>query len=318
MITNPIIPIWVMAIICVALLVFKRKGVIGFIRQIIIVVLLFMINLRIMIPGETIKVKEQTSNIGIMFVVDNTISMRAMDYNNTDATRMEGVKKDCRQIIEAFPNARIGAMSFNNNVSVVSPFTNNTEYVLDSIETLPDMKEMYARGSSLNIVIEPLKGFLENYNKTRKEKVYLFFLTDGEITDESTLNSFEEIKPYVCGGAVLGYGTKTGGKMLVRDFNDNLVELEDNSTYPYTPAISVIDENNLDKIASDLGIAYMNANSGVNLSSIISDIQSHEEMIEKEDGQEREMMDYADTYYWFAIGLAAMLLWEAVSILRKK
>ena len=39
MIVNPIIPIWLMAIICVALLIVKRKGIWPYIRQIIIIAL---------------------------------------------------------------------------------------------------------------------------------------------------------------------------------------------------------------------------------------------------------------------------------------
>lgn len=52
MIINPIIPIWLMAIICIALAIFKRKGKFAYIRQIIMIILLFMINLRMMIPTD--------------------------------------------------------------------------------------------------------------------------------------------------------------------------------------------------------------------------------------------------------------------------
>ena len=42
---HPIIPIWLMAVICVGMLVMKRKGIWNYIRQILIVALLFTINL---------------------------------------------------------------------------------------------------------------------------------------------------------------------------------------------------------------------------------------------------------------------------------
>ena len=80
MTVNPIIPIWLMAIICIALAFFRRKGTFNYIRQIAIIVLLFIINLRIMVPdydAETIKRK-----IDVLFVVDNTISMQAEDYGS--------------------------------------------------------------------------------------------------------------------------------------------------------------------------------------------------------------------------------------------
>lgn len=43
---NPIIPIWVMSLLCVLFLVLGRKGKFNYIRQVIIVALLFAINLR--------------------------------------------------------------------------------------------------------------------------------------------------------------------------------------------------------------------------------------------------------------------------------
>lgn len=35
----------------------------------------------------------------------------------------------------------------------------------------------------------------------------LFFVSDGETTSVETLKSFAEVKKYINGGAVLGYGT---------------------------------------------------------------------------------------------------------------
>ena len=75
MITNPIIPVWLMGILCVFFLCLKRKGKFNYIRQILIVVLLFVINLRIMISdGEAETVM---AGADVLFVVDNTISMLA-------------------------------------------------------------------------------------------------------------------------------------------------------------------------------------------------------------------------------------------------
>ena len=59
MIISPIIPIWLMGIICVILLaVFKSKDKYTFIRQIIIISLLFIINLRVMYMSKKSKVQK--------------------------------------------------------------------------------------------------------------------------------------------------------------------------------------------------------------------------------------------------------------------
>ena len=102
MIINPIIPIWLMGIICVVCLVFKRKGIFNYIRQIIIIVLLFVVNLRIMVPKDD--ATNITCDIDVLFVVDNTISMLAEDYDG-DGRRMDAVKADCQYIMEQFSGA---------------------------------------------------------------------------------------------------------------------------------------------------------------------------------------------------------------------
>ena len=100
MIVNPIIPIWLMAIICVILIivvlyknVFKDKNsntkrkVIKYDKinkylKIAIIVVLFFINLRPMIPnGETTQIN---SDLRILFVIDTSVSMRALDYDGNN------------------------------------------------------------------------------------------------------------------------------------------------------------------------------------------------------------------------------------------
>ena len=53
---DPIIPIWLMGILCVGMIFLKKRSRIAYVRQIIAIVLVFLINLRIMVPrryGET-------------------------------------------------------------------------------------------------------------------------------------------------------------------------------------------------------------------------------------------------------------------------
>ena len=71
---NPIIPIWLMAIICVGMLLLRRRGVWNYIRQILIVVLLFAMNLRIMVFSHDVEKREL--NVDVLLVIDNSMSMR--------------------------------------------------------------------------------------------------------------------------------------------------------------------------------------------------------------------------------------------------
>ena len=57
MIINPIIPIWLMAILCVVMLIMKRRGRWAFVRQIIIVILVFI--------STTLIISKKPGNTGI-------------------------------------------------------------------------------------------------------------------------------------------------------------------------------------------------------------------------------------------------------------
>lgn len=320
MILNPIIPIWLMTIICIGLLLLKRKGVWPYIRQIVIVILIFVINLRIMLPGEAVNVQEQEMNVHVLFVIDDTISMLAEDYDGK-RTRLEGVKEDCQYIVDELPGARFSVISFHNTANLLSPFTNNAEYVKSTIESIYPLDDLYARGSSMNVAKDVMLHTLQDIKEKRDTKVVLFFISDGEVTDGSNLESFEEVAQYVSNGAVLGYGTETGGNMHVKNYDDELVLVEDESGYVNKAAVSKIDEVNLKKLAKDFGIEYVNRNQGKSLDSIINDVKNSAEVIKKSSDEQKgsnQVETATDIYYFFVIPLLILLLFEAITLIRKK
>ena len=88
---EPIIPIWLMVIICIGLLAIKRKGIAPYIRQVLMVLLLFAINLRPMYISDEVKVMRQKLNCYCIIVIDDTLSMMAEDYNG-GSPRMEALR----------------------------------------------------------------------------------------------------------------------------------------------------------------------------------------------------------------------------------
>jgi len=122
------------------------------------------------------------------------------------------------------------------------------------------------------------------------------------------------LKKYVDGGAVLGYGTTSGGKMLIKDkYTGNQEYLEDRSDYPYEVAISKIDENNLKKIASDMGIDYINMSKQSNINSKLKEIKA--KIVNSNEGTSTKT--YTDIYYVFAIPLVLLLGYEFINYRRK-
>ena len=235
MIINPIIPIWLMSIICIVSIILiiynkqikdvisnsikttRQKNILknyivnSFIK-ICIIILLFIINLRFMIPnGESMTIN---SDLSVLFVIDTSVSMRALDYN-VDKERFEGVVNDCCYIVNELANSKFSIITFGDTSQKIIPFTTDTDMVQAELKSISLEDDYYAKGSSMNIVKDILENTLKEENERQKgnTKFIVFFVTDGEITkDDETLESFESIRKYIFNGAVMGYGTRSGRK----------------------------------------------------------------------------------------------------------
>ena len=280
------------------MLFFKRKGLYANLRQILVIMLLFVINLRIMVPDDNINSSSAKMDVSVLFVVDNTISMLAKDYNG-DEERLSAVKADCSYIIDKLHGAEFSVLSFDNKAKILSPFSRDEFFVKNAIDCIYPMAPLYAKGTSMNICKELLIDTLKQKKEKSSGSLAVFFISDGEINTEESLQSFEEVASYVDCGAVLGYGTKNGGKMYIRDsYTDEVQVIQDETDYPYIDAISKIDENNLEKIASDMHISYVNMSKQKNVDDVIKSIQKNA-VTSIEDGNKTD--GYQDIYFWFII-----------------
>lgn len=312
MIINPIIPIWLMAVICVILLVLKRKGTIPYIRQIFIVVLIFIINLRVMVPDESVGSKAIELDAYVLFVVDDTISMLAQDYNgNTE--RLTAVKEDVSYIIDELYGARFSVIAFNNEAKLMSPFTNDDDFAKSVINSIYPLDELYAKGSSMNVSKELLINTAKGAYEKGDGSVIVFFISDGEINNEDKLSSFEEASSYIDNGAVLGYGTDEGGKMYIKSYYSDEITAVKDSYASSKDAISKIDEENLKNIARDMGLSYLNMNDKGNIDSIIKSIKNTSNVSQRD----ASSAGYKETYYIFVIPLLLLLIYEFINYKRR-
>lgn len=188
---------------------------------------------------------------------------------------------------------------------------------VQGLQTMQIAEELYATGSTPNIVLDDMLKVLKASKEKENRKRIVFFISDGEITNNENLKSFAELKKYVDGGAVLGYGTTNGGYMKVTDrYSGSTSYLEDKtdySIYPYPKAVSKIDESNLKAIANDMGVDYINMSKQPNINSKMSEIKSRYEdasSVENKNG-------YTDLYFVFAVPLLGLLVYEFV-VYKKK
>ena len=313
---EPMIPIWLMVIICIGLLAIKRKGIIPYVRQCLIVLLLFAINLRPMYVSDEVKVMRQKLNCYCVIVVDDTLSMMAEDYDGDGdkVTRMDAAKADVEYITKKMTGAKFCIIDFNNDVNLLTPFTDDPAYVRSVIDAMKPLVDYHATGTNISVCKPLLATMLNDAKMLNDGHVVVFFLTDGENTDDHKLESFADISEGIEGGAVMGYGTSKGGQMHYYDeLHDETVLVEDKRSYPYKPAVSKIDEKNLKQIASDLNIEYIHMDKSEDLDDTIDNIMK---LLDKQQEESTEY-GYADIYFWFVIPLAALLAYEFISVKRR-
>jgi Ca-activated chloride channel family protein len=301
------------------MLLLRRRGVWNYIRQILIVVLLFAMNLRIMVFSHNVEKREL--NVDVLLVIDNSMSMLAEDFDG-EGRRIDAVKEDCEYIIDMMQGCRFSVISFGNQAYRLAPYTSDKDVLMSVIKSLEGQTQYYAQGTSLNqpfpIMLEALKKDHEQ-NEDRVQLVYYF--SDGEITSQKEkLGSYSDAKKYVVSGAVLGYGTEEGGRMKVKAYEGDDAGVRSymktrDSNGKRVDAVSHIDEDNLQSIADDLGIDYYHVEKSTTLRDVLSDINDFldEYASEGKTGVE----GYVDTYYWFAIPIAAILVFDLIYYKRR-
>ena len=310
---EPMIPIWLMVIICIGLLAIKRKGIIPYVRQCLIVLLLFAINLRPMYVSDEVKVMRQKLNCYCIIVIDDTLSMMAEDYNGSEP-RMNGVKADVEYITEKMVGAKFCLIDFNNDVNLIAPFTDDTAYIKSAVNSIYPLADYHATGTNINVSKKLLGQMIDNATILGDGHVVVFFITDGENTDKNTLDSFADIADGIEGGAVMGYGTDKGGQMHYYDeLYEEVVLVEDKRSYPYEPAISYIDEDNLEQLADDMGLTYVHMYDSEDIDPVLDDVMG---LLDAEE-EETTKYGYADVYFWFVYPLAALVAYEFISVKRR-
>ena len=320
MTTNPIlsnyivIPVLSVLLLAVLVMVILKKDrglpkVLTIIRAVLIIGLAFLINLRPAVKRYNAEI--ELKNIDVLFVVDTTISMWAEDYTG-GKVRMDGVQTTCDYILKELAGSNFSLIRFDNRAQILAPFTQDGRSVSDAFTTIKQPDTYYAKGSSLNVPYEEMKEMLISSSKKEERKTVVFFISDGEITDKSTLQSYADLEQYVDGGAVLGFGTKEGGRMQA-DNGYSKRYIQDQETGK--DAVSVINEDNLQKIASDLQIEYQNVRNEEEVAGMIEAIKSGSSIRM----EESEMVTYEDITYFLGMAMAALLIWELISlVLRRK
>lgn len=287
----------------------KDGSEISWIRRLLMVVMVGAIGMTPTIREEGV---ELTTNTEVYIVVDRTGSMAAEEYNGTQQ-RLEGVKADINALVEAFAGGRFTIIAWDSTSTTELPFTTDGRAVGTWAETLHQETSYYSAGSAVDRPLQALQRSLERGMEQNPQNVRLvFFFSDGEntdgdsTTDTGSTDGYSALADFVDGGAVLGYGTEEGGQMLQYGLSQLTSYIIDPATGE--PAISRIDEENLNAIATNLGIDYMHRTAP----SSFEDFAAGIDVQEIAAADERTLSQiYRDVYWPFAWALGLLIAWEA-------
>lgn len=259
---NPLVPfvvlvplvVVVMIGCCVVAITRSHHRVMWLLRALVVFVLAIALA-RPAIPTEVVVLKQEAS-AQVYLVVDVTASIIAEDWDGSEP-RLEGLKKDLTELVEAMPGAKFSLITFGSEPHVRVPLTTDDAAMKSAISILAPEITRSSAGTSPFAPAETVSSRLAKGQESHPgEDQYVFYFGDGEKTSEGGKDSFDG-DFNLAGGAVFGYGTEQGGKM--KETLDSFLSRDPeyiNDPETHQPALSKIDESTLKKIASSLGVDY--------------------------------------------------------------
>ncbi len=310
---HPLMPWWAIALIFVpiviacAVLLGVRKGArLDWLRRLLMVLMLAVVAIRPVTGDEGLST--QRLNANVIFVVDLTGSMNAEDYDGSKP-RLDGAKADIRTIMDGMNGARFSIITFDSSASAQLPLTTDAGAVKAWIDTAHTELTDYSRGSNVD---RPRGALQKLVDHTREEDpdshVLVYFLSDGENTDNKESEPFGALGGKVDGGAVLGYGTAQGGPMKA-------VGGESDGQYIKDPSggrgLSKIDEKNLQFIAQQMGVSYLHRTAG---NEGLDTTWKGLDLTLIDTTEEQAVPSFEDWYWIASIALTLLAVWELAAL----
>ena len=109
---------------------------------------------------------------------------------------------------------------------------------------------------------------------------------------------------------MLGYGTQKGGKIYIQDDDGRYAMTYYNENFDEVEAVSKLNETNLKKIASDMGISDIHMEKGNEADGIVNGILKSS----GEDNVTQDASNTKSTGAYFAIVLILLMIYEFFSM----
>ena len=243
--------------------------------------------------GDTTK---EIKSVGkdIFIALDLSESMNAFDIQ---PTRLEKLKFELKNIVEAFNSDRIGLIMFSNEAYVQCPLTYDKSALNIFIETLntslvPNTGTDF--GPPLKMALEKISN--EEEALSRQKSKIIILISDGEDFGEQTESIAKDIEGAGIKLFTLGIGTAQGSKIMTRrGFKKN---------NNWQDVITKLNSTSLKKIAASTNGKYFEINESQNdVSKLINTIGDIEGEL-----RDSKKMDVSANKYFYFLALALFLM----------
>lgn len=242
------------------------------------------------------KVKRNVEGIDIMIVLDISDSMLIEDMRPEN--RLEAAKATAIEFVNARVSDRIGLVVFSGESFTRVPLTLDYDLLRESISRI-EISRNVKMGTAIGVALANAAARLKD--STAKSRVILF-LTDGE-------NNSGTIDPLTALDIVKGYGLKTYTIGIGKDGETQLPIITTDQFgrqfKRYQPFYSAVNQELLEKIATETGGRFYRAETANELSAIYGEI----DRLERNKIEENKFVKYEElfpSYLWWALLLYFM------------
>ncbi|MBK1853512.1 VWA domain-containing protein [Verrucomicrobiaceae bacterium 5K15] len=162
--------------------------------------------------GET-TTTEQISTRNILIAIDTSRSMLVKDGS---PDRMATAKAMAIEVINAFPNDRIGVIAFSGAPVLMAPLTIDHAAVHETISQL-DTNVIPSGGSDISAAVDTA---VKAFKKTGQKSNALILISDGEDHSQKIDLAAEKIRSSKTVVCAIGVGTTAGGVVPSAEYRD--------------------------------------------------------------------------------------------------
>ena len=241
--------------------------------------------------GDQTSTTQQISSRNLLIAIDTSRSMLVEDVA---PNRISHAKAMALELVQTFPNDRIGVIAFSGAAVSMAPLTIDHTAVHETISQL-DTNVIPSGGSDLAAAVELA---IETFKKSDKQSNALIIISDGEDHSEKIQFAGSEIRDAGTAVCTIGVGSAEGGMIPdLRNLDGKFRDIKGNTVY------SKLNSSALEQLANAGAGSYVAASSGAD-HTIRRALASLERT--QESGRVIDIPN--ETYQWFLCPAIVLLI----------